>query len=483
MARRRGRSVESLALPGDPEFTPNRRRAQAKGNTQNGLTARQRRRLARRADTNNPSSQVELQDQYNQANFKQTLPDQVTPDGSRTTTFDQYGRPTITDNLSERQQQLKSESEAFQGRVNHVGNWMTNRLNDRGAFNYDSTLKGTKDPRQGLARIPETFDAARAADPRAGLADPQSYTNLPSWQDPRTNVQGPGEFRDMQQQTYQNALADYRDTANEDIGYRRELLEQQLANEGITRGNEKYNRAMDRFDQQASRQLRQVNRDAYRDSHNVASQGFQNQLAGTGQQFQQNYASGDQRYNQSMGGNQLGLQAQNQGFNQNFNTGNQQAAFQNQQYNQGANTNAQQFGQNVNAGNQAFGQNQIMDANAYNRQLNEYNRPMNELMQVMPYVGTYNTPQFQGQIQGPTPTNAYSPFQTQADIQAQLQRQQLANQGSLAVAGTNNAGAMDRLNQGHQNNLEQIGYQTGFEAGAAGNAAGINRRGLASGIY
>lgn len=260
-------------------------------------------------DFNNPQSIIDAQSRYNEQAQRGTTPNVNNDFGSREVVRNPDGSVTVNDQMTGANRELYDQSVANQKRINDAFSSSVDTAMGQQPFN----------PQQGQRDL-TSFQGAQQ----------QSYGQ---YQDPRqTQVQAPGQFRDVQQRTYNDALQSYSDATREDQSFRRELLEQQLANEGVPRGSEKYQNAMRDFNRQADQQLNQVSRDAYRDSHDVASQSFQNQLGAQGQEFGQNRA------------------AQNDQFSQTY-------AQNDQQYGQALQTNTTQFDQGLAANQQQFGQN------------------------------------------------------------------------------------------------------------------------------
>lgn len=241
-------------------------------------------------DFNNPQSMINYQQQVNDRTVAGSTPNVVNDFGSRKVERDPTtGQITVTEGLTGTNKQLMEQGQQNQGMINTEFQRRMGMVGKQGEF----------DPRKGQI------------DQQA--FDPSTMGQLPQWEDPRkTQIQAPSSFRDLQQQTYQNALQDYTSSVREDQKYRRDMLEQQMANEGIPRESEKYQRAMAQFEKTANQGIEQATRAAYRDSMDVGSQAFQNQLGAQGQEFNQNFQSGDQRFNQSYNarGQDAGLQAQ-----------------------------------------------------------------------------------------------------------------------------------------------------------------------------
>ncbi len=241
-------------------------------------------------DLNNPQSVLNYQAQVNDKSVTQSTPNVVNDFGSRTVTTDPVtGQKTVTEGTTGKNKELMEQGQANQGLINNQFEKQIGYANEQGKF----------DPRKGQIEQ-KAFDTA-------------SVGNLPEWQDPRkTAIQAPGSFRDMQQQTYRNALDDYTSSVREDQSFRRDALEQQMANEGIPRDSVKYQRAMAQFEKTANEGINRATRAAYRDSMDVGSQAFKDQLSGQGQEFNQNYSTGEQRFNQAYNarGQDAGFQAQ-----------------------------------------------------------------------------------------------------------------------------------------------------------------------------
>jgi hypothetical protein len=280
-------------------------------------------------DLSSPQSVINAQGAMNDRTVTQSTPNVTNDFGSRTITTDPVtGQKTVTEGTTGANKALMEQGQANQGMINTEFQKQMGYAGEQGKFDprKGQTAQNAFDP-SSMGQLPQYQD------PRAGL------NQLPSWEDPRkTQVQAPGSFRDMQQQTYQNALQDYTSSVREDQSFRRDALEQQMANEGIPRDSVKYQRAMAQFEKAANQGINQATRAAYRDSMDVGSQAFQNQLSGQGQEFDQNFRSGDQRFNQS-------YNARGQAFGENRATGQDQF---DRAYNaraQDAGFQAQQFGQ------------------------------------------------------------------------------------------------------------------------------------------
>jgi hypothetical protein len=280
-------------------------------------------------DLSSPQSVINAQGVMNDRTVTQSTPNVTNDFGSRTITTDPVtGQKTVTEGTTGANKALMEQGQANQGMINTEFQKQMGYAGEQGKFDprKGQTAQNAFDP-SNMGQLPQYQD------PRAGL------NQLPSWEDPRkTQVQAPGSFRDMQQQTYQNALQDYTSSVREDQSFRRDALEQQMANEGIPRDSVKYQRAMAQFEKAADQGINQATRAAYRDSMDVGSQAFQNQLSGQGQEFDQNFRSGDQRFNQS-------YNARGQAFGENRATGQDQF---DRAYNaraQDAGFQAQQFGQ------------------------------------------------------------------------------------------------------------------------------------------
>lgn len=301
-------------------------------------------------DLNNPQSVLNYQGQINDRTVTQSTPNVTNDFGSRTITTDPVtGQKTVTEGLTGANKALMEQGQANQGMINSEFAKQMGYAGEQGKF----------DPRKGQTEQ-KAFDPSSMGqlpqyqDPRAGL------NALPSWEDPRkTQIQAPGSFRDMQQQVYQNALQDYTSSVREDQSFRRDALEQQMANEGIPRDSVKYQRAMAQFEKTANEGVNAATRAAYRDSQDVGSQAFQNQLAGQGQEFTQNFQTGDQRFNQS-------YNARGQAFGENRATGQDQ-------FDRAYNARAQDAGFQA----QAFGQQGQLNDRAERMTQNEYMTPYN----------------------------------------------------------------------------------------------------------
>lgn len=310
-------------------------------------------------DLNNPQSVLNYQGQINDRTVTQSTPNVTNDFGSRTITTDPVtGQKTVTEGLTGANKALMEQGQANQSMINSEFAKQMGFAAEQGKFDprkgqteqkaFDPTSMGKlpeyQDPRAGIQGVQLSGDARQglrnvvlSSDARQGLKA------LPSWEDPRkTQIQAPGSFRDMQQQVYQNALQDYTSSVREDQSFRRDALEQQMANEGIPRDSVKYQRAMAQFEKTANEGINAATRAAYRDSQDVGSQAFQNQLAGQGQEFTQNFQTGDQRFNQS-------YNARGQQFGENMAVGNQQ-------FDQTRSVRNDQFNENIGAGNQMFGQ-------------------------------------------------------------------------------------------------------------------------------
>lgn len=310
-------------------------------------------------DLSNPQSVINAQGVMNDRTVTQSTPNVTNDFGSRTITTDPVtGQKTVTEGLTGANKALMEQGQANQGMINSEFAKQMGYAGEQGKFDprkgqveqkaFDPSsmeqLPEWQDPRRGLTNVYQTGDA------RDGLNDVklakdarQGLNELPGWEDPRkTRIQAPGSFRDMQQQTYQNALSDYTSSVREDQSFRRDALEQQMANEGIPRDSVKYQRAMAQFEKTANEGINSATRNAYRDSMDVGSQAFQNQLGAQGQEFGQNFQTGDQRFNQ-------GFNARGQQFGENMAVGNQQ-------FDQTRGVRNDQFAENIGAGNQMFGQ-------------------------------------------------------------------------------------------------------------------------------
>jgi hypothetical protein len=331
-------------------------------------------------DFKNPQSVINYQGQMNDRAVDQSTPNVVNDFGQRKVERDpNTGKITVTEGLTGKNKELMEQGQAGQGMINSEFQKQMGFAAEQGKF----------DPRKGQIGQ-EAFD-------------PNSVGKLPSWVDPRqTQIQAPGSFRDVQQQTYQNALQDYTSSVREDQSFRRDQLEQQMANEGVPRDSAKYQRAMAQFEKTANEGISQATRAAYRDSMDVGSQAFQNQLAGQGQEFNQNLQAGDQR------------------FNQGFNARGQDAALQ-----------AQQFGQQSTLNDRAERMNQ-----------NEYMMPHNLAMGYMGAQGQYKDPNL-----GPTqsinvPQMDMLGYQTGlASRQQQEEQFRRSQEQQMEIARMNNATA------------------------------------------
>jgi hypothetical protein len=316
-------------------------------------------------DLSNPQSVINAQGAMNDRTVTQSTPNVTNDFGSRTITTDPVtGQKTVTEGTTGANKALMEQGQANQGMINTEFQKQMGYAGEQGKF----------DPRKGQT-AQNAFDLSSMGqlpqyqDPRAGLSQ------LPSWEDPRkTQIQAPGSFRDMQQQTYQNALQDYTSSVREDQSFRRDALEQQMANEGIPRDSVKYQRAMAQFEKAADQGINQATRAAYRDSMDVGSQAFQNQLSGQGQEFDQNFRSGDQRFNQS-------YNARGQAFGENRATGQDQ-------FDRSYNARAQDAGFQ----NQAFGQQGQLNDRAERMNQSEYMMPHQIAGQYMGAQGQYKDP-------------------------------------------------------------------------------------------
>jgi hypothetical protein len=275
-----------------------------------------------------------------------------------------------------------------------------------------------QDPRRGVTNVYQTGDA------RDGLR------SLSRWEDPRnTQIEAPGSFRDMQQQTFRDALDEYTSSVREDQSFRRDALEQQMANEGIPRDSVKYQRAMAQFEKTADQGMQSAIRAAKRDSHDVGSQAFQNQLRGQGQEFDQNYRSGDQRFNQEF------------------------------------NARGQQFGENINATNQVFGQQmglrgqEFMENRATGQ--DQFDRAYNARAQDAGFQSQQFGQQDSLNNRAERMTNAeyMTPYQIAAGLQGAQGQYKDPNMGATQSINTP---TMDMLGYGTSyNNAQQQGNQFG----------------------
>lgn len=254
-------------------------------------------------DFTNPNSVVQAQREENTRAQIASAPNVEGPGGRRDVITNPDGSSTIRTTLDAPEQGLYTASLEAQGVRNALGNKYADQAFEQGEFNPQTSAMPNA-LRTGSIKPPQTFDG-RVEDPR------------------RTNIQAPGSFRDMQEQVYNNALASYTQSTNDDYAFRRNQLEQQLANEGIVRGNEKYDRAMKGLDDQRNSQLEQVKRNAYRDSHEVGSNAFRNQLTAQGAEFEQGLLTNEQglkaedmRFAHGMGAANFGLREQDQAFNE-----------------------------------------------------------------------------------------------------------------------------------------------------------------------
>jgi hypothetical protein len=316
-------------------------------------------------DLSNPQSVINAQGQMNDRTVTQSTPNVTNDFGSRTITTDPVtGQKTVAEGLTGANKALMGQGQANQGMINSEFARQMGFASEQGRFDPSKgqTAQNAFDP-SSMGKLPEYQD------PRAGLSQ------LPSWEDPRkTQIQAPGSFRDMQQQTYQNALQDYTSSVREDQSFRRDALEQQMANEGIPRDSVKYQRAMAQFEKTANEGINQATRAAYRDSMDVGSQAFQNQLAGQGQEFNQNYSTGDQRFNQS-------YNARGQAFGENRATGQDQ-------FDRAYNARAQNAGFQA----QAFGQQGQLNDRAERMNQSEYMMPHQIAGQYMGTQGRFENP-------------------------------------------------------------------------------------------
>jgi hypothetical protein len=231
-------------------------------------------------DLRNPQSVLNYQAQVNQNTVDTSTPNVINDFGTRTVDRNpETGRITVNEQLTGANRELYEQGVQGQERINETFATQMGRVASQAPF-----------------------------DPRAGQQQSNVYQNS-AFRDSRSQIDAPANFRDMQGQVYQNALADYQEATRGDISYRRDLLEQQMINEGVPRDSAKYQRAMEQFNKQADATFRQVNRDAYRDSMDVGSQAFQDQLSGQGQEFDQSRAMQTDEWSQ-------GIQGQAQQFGQ-----------------------------------------------------------------------------------------------------------------------------------------------------------------------
>lgn len=180
-------------------------------------------------------------------------------------------------------------------------------------------------------------------------------------------------------------------------------LEGKLANMGLTRGSEAWNREMQRLGDQHSRErydAMQTGGQEMQRTFNMGMQGRQqgwNELLGGGQ-FQN--AAQNQAFGQGMNQNAQNFAQQAQAGAQNFN---QQAQAGAQNFAQQGQAGAQNFGQQAQAGQQNFAQG--MDAANYNNKLRQQQiaeqqmqrqMPLNELNALLSgtQVGQLQTPDF-----------------------------------------------------------------------------------------
>lgn len=351
-------------------------------------------------DLNNPQSVLNYQAQVNEKSVTQSTPNVTNDFGSRTITTDPVtGQKTVTEGLTGANKALMEQGQANQGMINSEFAKQMGYAGEQGKFDprKGQTEQKAFDP-TSMGKLPEYQD------PRAGIQGVQlsgdarqGLNALPSWEDPRkTQIQAPGSFRDMQQQTYQNALQDYTSSVREDQSFRRDALEQQMANEGIPRDSVKYQRAMAQFEKTANEGINSATRAAYRDSMDVGSQAFQNQLSGQGQEFNQNFQTGDQRFNQA-------YNARGQAFGENIGAGNQmfgqQMGLRGQQFDENRTTGQDQFDRAYNAraqdaGFQAqqFGQQSGLNDRAERMANSEYMMPHQIAGQYMGAQGRFENP-------------------------------------------------------------------------------------------
>jgi hypothetical protein len=215
---------------------------------------------------------------------------------------------------------------------------------------------------------------------------------------------------------------------------RRQGTESQLANMGLTRGSEAWNREMERLDSSENSARLQ----AYQTGANIQNQMFgqamnQGQFANQAQNqaFQQSLAGGQfnnqgmqQDFNNQVAAGQFGNQAQNQQFQQNM----AQAQFGNQAQGQNFNQAQQmaQFGQNYGRDmfDRSMGQNnQQFNQGMQNAQL--YNQAGQQLFnQDLARMGFEN----QGRTQQMNNQMAYGGYQNQLRQQAIAEQMQQRNQ-------------------------------------------------------
>lgn len=244
---------------------------------------------------NNPQSVVDAQNQYNDQSTQRSTPNMSNPFGARTVTYNPDGSVSVNEDFSGANKDLYDQSVNNQRAINQTFSNALNTANSQAPF-----------------------------DPTKGQVSPERFAGQP-WRDPRqTAIQAPQSFRDMQQRTFAESMQTYDQQTRDFDEQNQEQLLQQMANEGIGRGNEKFDRAQAQLNRQKREGREQAMRSAYRDSQDVASQAFQNQLSGQGQEFGQNLAAGDQQFGQALTTNTTrwdqGMQGNAQAFGQNMAT-------------------------------------------------------------------------------------------------------------------------------------------------------------------
>lgn len=242
-------------------------------------------------------------------------------------------------------------------------------------------------------------------------------------------------------------------------------LENQLANQGITRGSEAYNNAMLNFNNQKQQAYESARNNAIAGSTAAAQgmfgmglQGAQFGNTALGQQFGQNVTA-QQLANSAAGQNNANAQTNQQLYNaalgQQFGQGLQAADFGNRAIAQNNAALGQQFNQNLQAGqfsNQAIAQNNanaLANQQAYNQAISQNNT------NALANAQFGNTAQQQAYNQ----ELGYGNFANQA--QQQQYNQNLSDMQAQNQAVTQRFG-MDLSNQQQLNNAQQQSFNAGL---------------------
>jgi hypothetical protein len=332
---------------------------------------------------------MEIEQQNAQTATMQSTPNINNPFASREVAYDpNTGQATVNEKMSAEEQQRYNQSLGISNASNQLYNNYANQAMATGQFNAQPSINAGNFNTNANLNLGQFNTNPNL---NLGQFNTQNSLNPEQWRSNNLPNQSAQEgYNKYFDETFNKTLDTFNRQAEKGIGRQREMLEQQMANEGIPRGSEKYNRAMEDFEKNANDARLNATNQAYLSGSQVADNAYKSALSGN--QFE--VGRMESEFGKDINKANFGLNANAQNASNTFNqfSGNMSAR------NQNASNALNQFNTNMNATNSNLA-NQI---NAGNFNLaNEEARYFNPLkgLQSVPNVGQFMQPNL-GAISG-----------------------------------------------------------------------------------